>query len=155
MSRGIATVTFARSDGASKAFTALNGILVDNRPIKIEIVVGGNKAAAIAPAPKTLTERITQPKAQPKSAAATRKRDTATKDAGASGATRGARGKRARGGRSARPSKKTAEELDSEMADYFDATNQNENATSAPAPAAASGDAPMDDDILVCTHYPT
>ena len=35
MSRGIANVTFHRPDGASKAFQKLNGLLVDNRPIKV------------------------------------------------------------------------------------------------------------------------
>lgn len=66
--------------------------------------------------------------------------------AGAAG-TRGARGgKRGRGGRVSRP-RKTAEELDSEMADYFGAgTENNENAST--APAATNGDAPMDDEIL-------
>lgn len=34
-SRGIANVTFHRADGASKAFQKLNGLLVDNRPIKV------------------------------------------------------------------------------------------------------------------------
>ncbi|KAJ2985722.1 hypothetical protein NUW58_g5380 [Xylaria curta] len=75
VSRGIATVTFQKLDGASKAFAALNGILVDGRPIKIEIVVSAAKAAEIMPAPKTLTERISQPKAQPKSAANEQKKD--------------------------------------------------------------------------------
>ena len=35
MSRGIATISFARSDGASKAVDALNGLLVDGRPMKV------------------------------------------------------------------------------------------------------------------------
>ncbi|KAI0131079.1 hypothetical protein F4814DRAFT_404756 [Daldinia grandis] len=142
VSRGIATVTFAKLDGASKAFNALNGLLVDNRPIKIEIVVSAAKAAEIAPPAKTLTERISQPKAQPKSAA-NDKKEAASKAAGA-----GARGRKRRGPRNSRPAKKTAEELDSEMADYFEASNQNENANGA-APAATSGDAPMEDEILV------
>jgi THO complex subunit 4 len=148
MSRGIATVTFTRSDGASKAFSALNGILVDNRPIKIEIVVGGNKAAAIAPPAKSLTDRISQPKSQPKSAAPSKKKEAAAIDAAANGATRGGRPKRGRGGRNARPAKKTAEELDSEMADYFEGGTQPEAATGAPA-ANNGGDAPMEDEILV------
>jgi len=36
VSRGIATVTFLKSDGASKAFNTLNGILVDGRPMKVK-----------------------------------------------------------------------------------------------------------------------
>jgi RNA recognition motif-containing protein len=34
-SRGIANITFGKPDGASKAFQKLNGLLVDNRPIKV------------------------------------------------------------------------------------------------------------------------
>ncbi|ETS79577.1 hypothetical protein PFICI_09430 [Pestalotiopsis fici W106-1] len=146
-SRGVATITFSKRDGASKAFNQLNGLLVDGRPIKIEIIVSGDKAAEIAPAPKTLTDRISQPKSQPKSAVPNKKKEAATKDTAAGGANRGRR-KPARG-KSSRPAKKTAEELDSEMADYFVAGNQNENANGgAPAPAN-NGDAAMDDDIMV------
>ncbi|GAW15280.1 hypothetical protein EKO27_g9050 [Xylaria grammica] len=137
VSRGIATVTFHKPDGASKAFNVLNGILVDGRPIKIEIVVSAAKAAEIIPAPKTLTERITQPKAQPKSAANDKK-----KDAGKTAAA--ARGRKRRPARSSRPAKKTAEELDSEMADYFNSGDQNENTNGV---AANNGDAAMDDEI--------
>lgn len=62
---------------------------------------------------------------------------------------KGARG-RGRGGRNARPTKKTAEELDSEMADYWE-TGANANGADATATAqpAANGDAAMDDEILV------
>ncbi|KAI1825781.1 hypothetical protein F4861DRAFT_537800 [Xylaria intraflava] len=141
VSRGIATVTFQKPDGASKAFSVLNGILVDNRPIKIEIIVSAAKAAEIIPAPKTLTERVTQPKAQPKSAANDKKKD-ARKAAGA-----GVQGRRKRVGRSSRPAKKTAEELDSEMADYFNAGDQNENTNG--VPATTGGDSAMDDEISV------
>jgi THO complex subunit 4 len=140
VSRGIATVTFHKPDGASKAFNALNGILVDNRPIKIEIVVNAAQAAEIIPAPKTLTERVTQPKAQPKSAASDKKKDAA-KTVGS-----GARGRKRRPARSSRPAKKTAEELDSEMADYFNSGDQNENTNG--AAANTNGDAAMDDEIL-------
>lgn len=34
-SRGIANVIFHKPDGASVAFQKLNGLLVDNRPIKV------------------------------------------------------------------------------------------------------------------------
>lgn len=143
VSRGIATVIFAHLDGASKAFTALNGLLVDNRPIKVEIVVGGAKAAEVAPPAKTLTERITQPKSQPKSAANNKKKEPTGKAASSNTGGRGGK----RRPRNARPAKKTTEELDSEMADYFVAANQNENASGS-APAATNGDAPMDDEII-------
>ena len=52
-----------------------------------------------------------------------------------------------RKGRSARPAKKTAEELDSEMADYFVQGANGESATDG-AQTAANGDAAMDDEIL-------
>lgn len=35
VSRGIANIAFARSDGAAKALKALNGLLVDGRPMKV------------------------------------------------------------------------------------------------------------------------
>ncbi|PKS09742.1 hypothetical protein jhhlp_004363 [Lomentospora prolificans] len=147
-SRGIANVTFSKPDGASKAFQKLNGLLVDNRPIKIEIVVGAAQAASVIPQPKSLAERATQPKAQPKSAAADK--NAVSKTGQGAGRTRGKRR-----GRSARPAKKTAEELDSEMADYFGAAENNNAAAGtgdsnqAVAPAATNGDAAMEDDILV------
>lgn len=94
-----------------------------------------------------MAERTTQPKsqvkAQPKSAAT----DKQNANAGRGGAGRGGRGNK-RQGRSARPAKKTEAELDLDMADYF-APTSNENA-SAPGPAAATADAPMEDEIMVC-----
>lgn len=142
VSRGIAHVTFHHADGASKAFSTLNGLLIDNRPVKVEVVVA---SADLIPQPKTLGQRITQPKVQPKSAATDKRGPNGVKaGATAKGVKKGA----VRHGRNPRPSKKTAEELDSEMADYFEnANNNNENATGA-APAAANGDAPMEDEIL-------
>ncbi|KAI8718436.1 RRM domain-containing protein [Fusarium sp. LHS14.1] len=142
-SRGIANVTFHKSDGASKAFQKLNGLLVDNRPIKIEIVVGAAQADKVIPAVKTLAERTTQPKAQPKSAAADKHNAGAAKG----GVAKGAAANKKRRGRNNRPAKKTREELDSEMNDYFDSAanpEANSAAAPAPAPAAASGDADMD-----------
>ncbi|KAK2018927.1 hypothetical protein LZ32DRAFT_653664 [Colletotrichum eremochloae] len=151
VSRGIANITFREPDGASKAFQKLNGLLVDNRPIKIEIVVGASQAAnVIPPTKKSLAERTTQPKAQPKSAANNKRNIANASNKGA--AAPGARGKKPeRRARTGRPAKKTAEELDSEMADYFESgTNAaGENAApSAAAPAAANGDAPMEDEIM-------
>lgn len=112
---------------------------------QIEIVVGGAKAAEVAPPAKTLTERITQPKAQPKSAANNKKKEVAGKAAASS--TQSGRGGKRRP-RSVRPAKKTTEELDSEMADYFESGNQPNENTNGGAPAAANGDAPMDDEII-------
>ena len=51
-------------------------------------------------------------------------------------------------GRTNRPVKKSAEELDSEMADYFDNASTANTAAAAPAAAAAGGDAAMEEDVL-------
>ncbi|KAK4142969.1 uncharacterized protein C8A04DRAFT_29369 [Dichotomopilus funicola] len=141
-SRGNAHVTFQHADGASKAFASLNGLLIDNKPVKVEVVVA---SADLIPQPKTLAQRMTQPKAQPKSAANVKKGANATGKGAAGKGT-----KKAGRPRPNRPAKKTAEELDSEMADYFDTANTENNAATATAPAAAAtgGDAAMEEDVL-------
>lgn len=172
-SRGIANIIFVRSESATKAVAECNGVPVDGRPIKVssltmavtralltyfqvELIIDATRAKAIPP-PKGLSERITyvallcltlsnanshssQPKPQPKSAASTK----------TTSATRG-RGKTARGkgaARNARPAKKTAEELDSEMVDYWQA-GAAATETNGAAQPATGGDANMDDEILV------
>lgn len=79
---------------------------------------------------------------------------TAAKATPAAGRGRGeGRGRgRGRGGRD-RPKKKTVEELDAEMADYFPAGGEGNNGAMATggadvAPAAAGGDTAMDDEML-------
>ncbi|TQV95207.1 hypothetical protein V2A60_009745 [Cordyceps javanica] len=140
-SRGIANVIFHKPDGASRAFQKLNGLLVDNRPIKIEIVVGAAQADKVIPPVKTLAERASQPKAQPKSAAAAKQGNNAGKD--------GAKGKAGKGrrGRNARPIKKSLTELDADMDNYMADSSAN-TAGAAPATAtAANGDSAMADEI--------
>ncbi|EHK97645.1 putative mRNA export protein mlo3 [Glarea lozoyensis 74030] len=142
VSRGIATIFFIRPDSAVKAVESQNGVMVDNRSMKIDVILDARRAAALPP-PKGLSDRITgQPKAQPKSAANSK----------AAPAIRGGKAARGRGGKAknARPAKKTAEELDSEMMDYFGATGNNETETAGAGTAqpAANGDANMDDDVL-------
>ncbi|KAK4458813.1 hypothetical protein QBC42DRAFT_275851 [Cladorrhinum samala] len=144
VSRGIANVTFQHADGATKAFSTLNGLLIDNRPVKVEVVVS---SAELIPQPKPLSQRIAPPKAQPKSAAAVKHGANGPKGGAAAGKA-GAK-KAPRKGRSARPAKKTAEELDSEMADYFDNANNADAGANNTAPApAAGGDAAMEEDVL-------
>ncbi|KAK6587119.1 hypothetical protein PZA11_000409 [Diplocarpon coronariae] len=140
-SRGIANITFLRAESATKAVESCNNIPVDGKPIKVDLVLDASRAKSVPP-PKGLIDRITLPKTQPKSAAVTK--------TAAAGATRGkGRGRGGRGGaRSARPAKKTAEELDSEMVDYWQTgATATEGAAAGSAPAAA-GDANMDDEIL-------
>ncbi|KAI1004006.1 hypothetical protein K3495_g4205 [Podosphaera aphanis] len=135
VSRGVANIVFARADCALKAVNECNNVAIDGRPIKIELVLDANRAKAIPP-PKGLSERITH-KPQPKSAA-NPKPNTSS----------GNRGKRApRGGRSGRPVKKTAEELDTEMVDYWQNGNAGAETNGAPAPTT-NGDASMENEIL-------
>jgi len=145
VSRGIATILFASPDAARKATQTLNGVLADGKPLKIDVIIDARRAATIPP-PKGLSERIVAPKSQPKSAASTKASSAATV-AGTRG--KGNRGRTAaRGGRAAgpRPTKKTAEELDSEMADYFE-SGGNAGETGVTNGAQPAGDA-MDDEIL-------
>jgi THO complex subunit 4 len=121
-----------------------NGIQIDGKPIKVEVILDAARAAAIPP-PKGLSERVTTPKSQPKSAANT-KVVAATNGRGGKGKQRGSGRPR-----NARTTKKTAEQLDSEMADYWQsgaATEGGEAAATGGAAPAANGDAPMDDEIL-------
>ncbi|KAI5290902.1 hypothetical protein KEM54_000079 [Ascosphaera aggregata] len=114
-SRGIASIIFKQPESAAKAAKNLNGMLVDKKPIKIEVVVDPTKVqtAAVPAVPKSLAQRATQPKsAQPNKAAAAPKANAGT-------AGRAGRGRRGRHGRPNRPKPKTAEELDQEMTDYF------------------------------------
>ncbi|KAL3421521.1 RNA recognition domain-containing protein [Phlyctema vagabunda] len=143
VSRGIATIWFSRPDGATKALGALNGLLVDGRPMKIEVILDARRAATIPP-PKGLSERIIAPKSQPKSAAVSKTTDASN--------TRGKGRSRGTRGRNPRPTKKTAEELDSEMADYFDngaAAGTEAAATNGDAaPQSAANVDAMDEEIL-------
>ncbi|RVX74297.1 hypothetical protein B0A52_02129 [Exophiala mesophila] len=138
-SRGIADILFGKADSAAKAAKELNGML-------IEVVVDASSVPQPA-APKPLAERVAaNPKAQPKSAVNVKKA-TAKDGAKGKGAGKDAKPKR---GRNARP-KKTAEELDAEMTDYWGGNNPSATgaAPAAPAnganPAPAGGDEAMDE----------
>ncbi|CCX12248.1 Similar to mRNA export protein mlo3; acc. no. Q09330 [Pyronema omphalodes CBS 100304] len=158
-SRGVATIEFQKASDATLAASKYNGVDVDNRPMKVELVVDPN-------APATFAERVGQPnklqnnrqkaennrpkpaaKAAPKPAANARGGRRGPAAAGAAPNQRGAKGGRSGSGR-AKP--KTAEELDQEMSDYFGGAGDN-SATAAPAAtngAATGGDVGMDDTVL-------
>ncbi|RYN63839.1 hypothetical protein AA0118_g4531 [Alternaria tenuissima] len=141
---GSATIIFNKHDQAAKATAALDGVKIDGRPVRVEMLV----SAAAIPAttrPASLADRVTQPKKD--------KPKPATAEKAAPGATRGrgqTRGKgKGRGGREARPKKKTVEELDAEMADYFPGGETNAAAgTAEVAQITAGGDTAMDDEML-------
>ncbi|KAL2826494.1 hypothetical protein BDW59DRAFT_65554 [Aspergillus cavernicola] len=128
-SRGIASIVFSKPDTAAKAAKDLNGLLVDGRPMKIEVVVDAFHAPAV-PAAKPLGDRVAQGKSQPKPA--TNAKTDATRG-------RGRRARPARAPRPNRPKAKTAEELDAEMVDYFNTPGDN----GAPAGANAAANAPQ------------
>jgi len=130
-SRGIATLIFNNATHGKKACDQYNGVLVDTRPMKIEVVVDPTK-------PLSLADRVgpvNKPKAAPKPAA------PKPKAAGARGGRQPKRG----GKKSAPRPKKTQEELDSEMTDYFN--NGTTQATAGSAPAAANS-APANADAM-------
>lgn len=139
---GTVTIIFVRADSATKALETLNGIKVDNRPMKIEVVLDASKAAATVPT-KGLSDRITAGAKGPKPA-------TADKSATNGAATRGGRAARGRGGRrgrnAGRAKPKTADELDAEMVDYFDPSNgAGDAAANTNGTAQPTGDAGMDE----------
>ncbi|KAI9886318.1 MAG: hypothetical protein M1823_001876 [Watsoniomyces obsoletus] len=123
LSRGVATIVFTKADAANRAIQQ-NGLLVDGKPLKIEVVVDASKASVAAPI-KGLGERIAQPKNQPKSSLPKNSGNNATNTRG-TGRARGGRGQR-RGRNAGRAKPKTADELDAEMADYFEADGGNNN----------------------------
>ncbi|KAL0638352.1 RNA-binding RNA annealing protein [Maublancomyces gigas] len=148
-SRGIATVEFNRASDAATAAQKYNGVEVDKRPMKVELVVDPT-------APASFADRVGAPKQiQSTRPAANNKPKPATKNT--TTAPRGTKAKRGRGGgRSGNPrgKKPTAEELDADMADYF--VGGTSATTSAALPTAATGtangDVGMDDDVLVSSH---
>jgi THO complex subunit 4 len=168
-SLGSATVIFHKPDHAAKAMQALDNIRIDNRLIRVEVIL----SARDAPVPTkqaSLADRVTyallngrvqkkhmahispsQPKKdKPKPATATKEKTTEAATRG-----RGGRGGRARGrgGRAPRDKKKTVEELDAEMEDYFPAGEGGNdamatNGAGAGAGQTAVGDTAMDDEML-------
>lgn len=144
-SLGSATVIFHKAEQASDAAKSMNNVRIDNRPIRVDLLVSAANAPAPAPKP-ALAERISQPKKdKPKPV-------TADKEKGVAARGRGrARRGRGRGGdaRSTRGPKKTVEELDAEMEDYFPAADGGNDAmVTNGGQANGAADAPMDDEML-------
>ncbi|KIY03932.1 uncharacterized protein Z520_00624 [Fonsecaea multimorphosa CBS 102226] len=137
-SRGIADIIFSKPDSAAKAAKDLNGMLVDKRPMKASTTTIRTIDGPLL----TSTRLNANPKAQPKSATATKK---VTGKDGVKGRSAGKPGKPKRG-RNPRAKPKTAEELDAEMTDYWGGNNPSavgttaEAATNGSAPAANTGD---------------
>jgi len=140
-SRGIANIIFAQADSASKAFRELDGVKVDSKPMQVEVIVDGKDAPA-PPEPKKFADRV----GQPKSAAAKPKPATGPKATKAKVAAAGGRGGRRGGRRGAGRPKKTVEQLDAEMSNYFGVNDEPVAEGTAAQPA--SGDMNMDDEVL-------
>lgn len=144
-SRGVATITFNHIGDAEKAALSYNGVLVDKRPMKVELVLEP-KAPGLETrigAPNKATQQNTRQAAKPKPATSAPKSSNNNNNSSA----RGRGGKRGRGGRpGGRPKPKTAEELDAEMADYWDGGIAPSTAAPAvSAPAAPTGGDTMDE----------
>ncbi|KAL8827385.1 MAG: hypothetical protein Q9170_007041 [Blastenia crenularia] len=131
--KGIVTIVFARVESAAKALETLNGVQVDKRPMKIEVVLDAAKASAAVPN-KGLGDRITQGKG-PKPVKAAQPATDGPATRGGRGRGRGGRG---RGRNAGRGKPKTADELDAEMVDYFDPSSTNGVAQGANGAAATT-----------------
>ncbi|KAF3913704.1 hypothetical protein AA313_de0203342 [Arthrobotrys entomopaga] len=152
-SSGVATIEFNKPGDANVAFDQFNGRLVDNRPMKVEIIVDPTKvplADRISGAPKTASKAA--PKPAPRSAAAKPKPVSASGNrangaAAGRGNGRGGRGRGRRGasGSGTKRATKTVEELDQEMADYYKGTENAAPAAAAPAPVV---DAAVMEDLV-------
>ncbi|KAI9832260.1 MAG: hypothetical protein M1819_004438 [Sarea resinae] len=152
---GSAFITFRRPGVSAQEAAKINELFVDKRKLKVELVSTIPKEHV-----KPLGERIVSKSnaSAPKSAAAAKPATTNNT------ATRGGRGARGRGrgrrGRdsTARAKPKTAEELDAEMADYFETGVTGAEGAPAATNGAAQpavtngGDTGMDDEILVGHH---
>ncbi|KAF7714686.1 Uncharacterized protein PECH_008283 [Penicillium ucsense] len=138
-SRGIASIIFNKADTAAKAAKELNGLNVDGRPMKIEVVFDASFAPPVVP-PKSLADRVAH-KPQPKPATAPKAATNKPKARGTRGSSRGARGRNPGRGKP-----KTVEELDAEMVDYFNdgsAVESSAPVNGAAAPVAAGEDTGM------------
>jgi len=130
----------------------LNGVKIDNRPVRVEMLVSAANLPAAAAQP-SLADRVTQSKKdKPKPATAAKAAPaTATRGRGRGGKAE-ARGRGGKTGGRERTKKKTVEELDAEMADYFPAGEGNADAMATGpadgAQATAVGDTAMDDEML-------
>ncbi|CAK4031450.1 related to RNA annealing [Lecanosticta acicola] len=143
-SRGSATVTFGKPTAAAQAATKLDGLKVEGKVMRVEVVMGAKSIAPVA-APKGLAERV-----QPKNAAQEHKKHMNKKEAqpkaAAAATTNGeGKGKKKRTGRAGRPKAKTADELDAEMQDYFGGDAAPTNGAAQPATAPNGGDAMVDE----------
>ncbi|GAO51597.1 hypothetical protein G7K_5696-t3 [Saitoella complicata NRRL Y-17804] len=139
-SRGTCAVTFSRKGDAQRAYEKYNGRLVDGKKaMKVEVLVDPTKAIAAA---ASLANRLAPlprdtPKKRNKAAGNTNKNNNQQQQPAQNGAQKpqGAKKDGARKPKNARLNRpaKTADELDAEMADYFDKA-------AAPAPVQESAD---------------
>jgi len=124
----------------------LDGTRVDGRPLRIEVLVGARNVPAPDP-PKALKDRVAKPKNAAAEKSKTAPAKGGTKKATANGT---AKADAKKSGRVGKPKRKTAEELDADMQDYFG--NGTEPAAVSGAAAAAvpatNGDTGMVDEVM-------
>lgn len=137
---GSCVIIFSKPDAAAKAAKS-DGTKVDGKPLRIEILVSGKQVVP----PKSLADRVSAPK---NAARETQKKNQ--KKEGPKPAANGEKKKEGakKSGRAGRPKKKTAEELDAEMQDYFgggEAPAATTNGAAQPAAVTTNGGDAMDE----------
>ncbi|KAL6937535.1 hypothetical protein ACO0RG_004045 [Hanseniaspora osmophila] len=108
VSTGFATVTFKNNDRAAKAVQELNGAPIDNnrRKLRIQLIVDPTKSAAPSNLGQSLAARIGTPVSKP-----VQKKKPAPRAVG--------KKQPVQKKKPAKAPKKSLEDLDREMADYF------------------------------------
>lgn len=143
-----AQVIFHNAHQTTKAVSKFDGIRIDDRTIKVEVIMDPTSLLANAAQEAPAVETTVSKRAHPKSAASDKKSTRGT--ASVRGQGRG-RARARRGGGAPRQTKKTIEELDAEMEDWQSvnvttaaAGDDNKTAAAAnTAAAAADGDEMM------------
>ncbi|KAG0368626.1 hypothetical protein BC939DRAFT_520052 [Gamsiella multidivaricata] len=113
-STGTAVIHFSRVGDAAIAYSKFNGVPLDGRPMKIEIVLAPATARAVLPAAQTpRAPASNQGQQRPQSQGQQRPQSQGRGGRGGRGRGRGGRGQ------SERKETKTADQLDAEMSDYM------------------------------------
>ncbi|RUP47982.1 hypothetical protein BC936DRAFT_145111 [Jimgerdemannia flammicorona] len=115
-SKGQATIIFQRARDGAAAFDKFHNVTLDNRPMKIEILLNPS-TALLAPAPVIVPAFVNA--ASPAGRAGGNARGGSGSRGGRGGSSRSRGGRGGRGGKKEQRPHKTQDELDAEMAEYM------------------------------------